>query len=77
MEAKKAKNDVYQCLLFLLGKNAGIVRNRGQFWIFCSHSRFFSVKTEEILAKSISHRRGDTRRGAANARAGARKKRCL
>ena len=34
--------DVYRCLLFLHGQNGESVHNRGQFWIFCSQSRFSS-----------------------------------
>ena len=39
-----ATEAVYQWLLFLRGKNGGIVRNRGKFWKNCSQSRFFSRK---------------------------------
>ena len=41
-EREERVRDEYQCLLFLRGKNGGIVRNRGQFCFFCSQSRYLS-----------------------------------
>ena len=65
----------YRCLLFLRGKNGGIVRNRGQFCFFCSQSRFSSIKTRRDFSKKhFASERRHTRRSEC-ARGGA-KNRC-
>ena len=48
-----ATEAVYQWLLFLRGKNGGIVRNRGNFWENCSQSRFFSASQKRKEEKRL------------------------